>query len=228
MNPPPSALTLLRYRPVLGRLTLPDVSCDLLWVSGRVHVVGPLTRAIPAMGIGNEVSVLRLDPEVARHCLKVPLREFTDRVIPLDDISRNAASVVSSMFARGQVSSVGGAQAGFLSAQFDLRMAAARTRLRRGDTVQSAASAIGLSERQLERLFADVVGVSPREYRRILRFRRAIVAAGGGARLADVALEAGYTDQAHFSRDVRDLTGHSPRSLLSHVGNVQDIAAGSL
>ena len=228
MIPPLSALTLLRYRPVLGRLTLPDVSCDLLWIDGRIEVVGPLTRAIPAIGIGHEMSVLRLDPEVARHWLGVPLSELTDRLISLEHISRTLASVVASLFEGGHVSSLVGDQFASVSPRPDSRVATARRLLSRGERVDSVASATCLSERQLERLFVNAIGMSPREYRRILRFRRGIVAAGGGTRLADVALEAGYADQAHFSRDVRDLTGHSPLSLLAHVGNVQDIAAGSL
>jgi AraC-like DNA-binding protein len=144
----------------------------LLWFDGRIQVVGSLTRAIPAIGIGNEVSVLRLDPEVARHWLAVPLSELTDRLISLEHISRTLASVVASLFEGGHVSSVVEAQVEAVSPRLDSRVAEARRRLSCGETVDAAASATCLSERQLERLFADAIGLSPREYRRIIRFRR--------------------------------------------------------
>jgi AraC-like DNA-binding protein len=220
-------LTLLEYRPVPGRLTLPDVCCDLLWFDERVFVVGPLSRAIEAIGVGQHVSVLRLDPQVARQWLGVPLHQLANRVIALEDIDRRVSSTVAAQFEAGGASAIVGAD--WLPAELSYtRVREARIRLGHGERVGAAASTIGMSERQLERLFADVTGLTPRAYTRILRFRRAIFAAGRGARLASVALDAGYADQAHLCRDVRDLTGHSPRMLLGHVGNIQDIVAGAL
>jgi AraC-like DNA-binding protein len=225
---PTSALTLLRYRPVQGRLTLPDVSCDLLWISGCVHVAGPLTRAVDAVGVGHEVAVLRLDPQVARQWLGLPIREITDRLVPLEHIARGHVNSVAALFESGPFSITIGAQLDAISARVDCRAWEARRRLAGGQRVASIASAIGLSERQLERLFVDATGLTLRTYARIVRFRRAVMAAGSGLRLADAAVDCGYADQSHFSREVRDLTGYTPRMLLHHVGNVQDVAAGSL
>jgi AraC-like DNA-binding protein len=85
-----------------------------------------------------------------------------------------------------------------------------------------------LSERQLERLLDEHAGLSPKTFARIVRFRRAVVAARGGMPLASAAAASGYADQSHFTRDVRDLTGHAPRALLPNVGSVQDIVAGEI
>jgi AraC-like DNA-binding protein len=65
-------------------------------------------------------------------------------------------------------------------------------------------------------------------FTRIVRFRRAVVAARGGAALAAAAAEAGYADQSHFTREVRSLTGRSPLALLpdtADVASVQDITS---
>jgi AraC-like DNA-binding protein len=207
---------------------LPDVSCDLLWLDGRVYVAGPLGRAIEAIGIGRDVSVLRLDPQVARHWLGVPLTQLANRVLPLADIDGRLSSAVAARFEAGQAAAIVALDRPAAETHPSARIGEARVRLRRGQRVGAVASALNLSERQLERIFADATGLTPRTYTRILRFRRALFAAGGGARLADAALDSGYADQAHLCRDVRDLTGYPLRTLLGHVGKLQDIAAGTL
>jgi AraC-like DNA-binding protein len=72
--------------------------------------------------------------------------------------------------------------------------------------VRDAAEACNLSERQLERLFLDRVGVTPKLYMRIRRFRSVLnrlddPATQEPAKLADVAASHGYVDQSHLVRD---------------------------
>jgi hypothetical protein len=52
---------------------------------------------------------------------------------------------------------------------------------------------------------------------RLLRLGRSLEAARAGAPLAQVAADCGYVDQAHLSRDVRDLTGSIPKRLLQEL-----------
>jgi methylphosphotriester-DNA--protein-cysteine methyltransferase len=96
--------------------------------------------------------------------------------------------------------------------------------------VRAAAAATALSDRQLERLMHERIGVTPKLLTRLARFRRAVTAAWCGAPLTAAATAHGYADQSHFTREVRALTGHSPRALLAtlpppaDVGSVQDVA----
>lgn len=101
-----------------------------------------------------------------------------------------------------------------------------RARAAQGRPVGRVAETVGLCERHLERLFYEHAGLAPKIFARIVRFRRAVIAARRGVRLATAA--AAYADQAHFNRDVRDLTGCAPRSLLPNVGSVQDVVAGEM
>ena len=80
--------------------------------------------------------------------------------------------------------------------------------------VAGAARELRLSQRQLERLFLERVGVSPKRYARLCRFERAVHLARGPGTLAEVASAAGYADQAHFIRDFRRLAGATPRRFL--------------
>jgi AraC-like DNA-binding protein len=86
-------------------------------------------------------------------------------------------------------------------------------RLREGNVrVEAIAREVGWSRRHLSARFRDGVGVTPKEAARILRFRRVIERLRAGARepLGDIALDAGYYDQAHMNRDFRELAGCSP------------------
>ncbi|HEY9553440.1 MAG TPA: AraC family transcriptional regulator [Allosphingosinicella sp.] len=69
----------------------------------------------------------------------------------------------------------------------------------------------GWARETASRHFSMIYGVAPARYRGEARARRAWrLIVGGEAALADVAAEAGYADQAHMSRAVKALTGHSP------------------
>jgi len=51
------------------------------------------------------------------------------------------------------------------------------------------------------------------------RLRRAAEAVQGGQTLADAASAAGFSDQAHFSRQMREMMGLTPAALLPIVRN---------
>jgi AraC-like DNA-binding protein len=89
-----------------------------------------------------------------------------------------------------------------------------------GITVAELASAVNLTSRQLERLFAAEVGLSPRTYLRVRRFQAALRALES-SHLArsprpgtDAAHRGGYADQSHFVREFRALAGSTPTAHL--------------
>ncbi|MGV9612777.1 helix-turn-helix domain-containing protein, partial [Nocardia xishanensis] len=50
-------------------------------------------------------------------------------------------------------------------------------------------------------------GYGPKMLARILRLQRALAVASAGTPPADTAIAAGYADQAHLARDMRELAG---------------------
>jgi AraC-like DNA-binding protein len=77
--------------------------------------------------------------------------------------------------------------------------------------VTGVAAEIGWSTRHLEQRFRDEFGITPKAALRLTRFERSVVAARDPRRrLAVVAAECGYADQAHLAREWRDLAGRPP------------------
>jgi AraC-like DNA-binding protein len=78
--------------------------------------------------------------------------------------------------------------------------------------VSELADVVGLSVRQLQRLFADYVGVGPKWVIRRYRLHDVTerLAAGEHIDWAGIAADLGYADQAHFTRDFKDMFGESP------------------
>jgi AraC-like DNA-binding protein len=78
-------------------------------------------------------------------------------------------------------------------------------------SVSSAARASGLGERQFERRFRSATGLSPIVFRRLERFHRArgLIETTRTAP-SEVAMIAGYYDQAHFTKEFHLLSGRTP------------------
>jgi AraC-like DNA-binding protein len=73
--------------------------------------------------------------------------------------------------------------------------------------IADLAAEVGWSRRHLAEKFRDETGLAPKVAARVMRFEWACDRLRGPANpsLADVAADAGYVDQAHLSRDFRDL-----------------------
>lgn len=79
------------------------------------------------------------------------------------------------------------------------------------------AAEVGWSRQHLGALFRREFGLTPKLAARVMRFEAAHRMLVGPWRpgLAEVAARSGYSDQAHFSRDWRALTGATPSTWLA-------------
>jgi AraC-like DNA-binding protein len=69
----------------------------------------------------------------------------------------------------------------------------------------------GFSERYIQRLFTDWVGLAPQKFFSVRRFNRSLeLVRSSTAPLTSIALECGYYDQAHFIREFKSYTGLTP------------------
>lgn len=100
----------------------------------------------------------------------------------------------------------------------DVQWAAALIRASDGALhIEAVAQELGCSRRHLARRFSEWIGVSPSEYRRLVRFERATAAlrADPAQPLGRLALDCGYADHAHMDRDFGVLAGSPPSTVAA-------------
>jgi len=78
---------------------------------------------------------------------------------------------------------------------------------------------LNIHQKKLERVFVAQVGVSPKQFAKIVRFYKThrVLAQEGTDNLAQKVLDKGYFDQAHFNRDFKKFTGVNPSSKLMSI-----------
>jgi methylphosphotriester-DNA--protein-cysteine methyltransferase len=84
---------------------------------------------------------------------------------------------------------------------------------RGGEPIDSIARKVLVGRRQLERLFRLQVGVTPKEFCSLIRFDWAARHIASRHSWADLAFDAGFSDQAHFVREFSRRAGTTPGRL---------------
>ncbi len=82
--------------------------------------------------------------------------------------------------------------------------------------IEDAVVYSGKSRRQFERVFKETVGVSPKFFSLITRFSHAttLITQLTHTSLAEIAADAGYSDQSHMNHDFKRMTGVTPKTFL--------------
>ncbi|MFG2648423.1 DUF6597 domain-containing transcriptional factor [Streptomyces sp. NPDC048436] len=200
---------------------LPDGCMDLLWSGGRLLVAGPDTRAYhPAPDPAARYVGIRFYPGTAPAFLGVPAHELRDRRVDLADLwpSAEARRLTERMDAAREpaavLESVALARAGD-SEPPDPLLAHIVKSLDAGLSIAATAAETGLNARLLHRRSLAAFGYGPKTLARVLRLQRALALARDGVPYAETAVVAGFADQAHLARDVKELTGVTLGELLS-------------
>jgi AraC-like DNA-binding protein len=179
---------------------LPDACVDIVSRDDRLFVAGPATEAHITTVRGTTFGV-RFRIGAAGAALGLPAAELRDLTVPLEDVWGAAANAIEATNARELADAV-------------------RRRGEADPLVRAAATgtprrALGIGDRQLRRRFLDAVGYGPKTLERIQRFQRFLALATTGDDLARLALDAGYADQAHLTRECARLSGLPPAALLA-------------
>jgi AraC-like DNA-binding protein len=185
---------------------------DLLWTQGRLLVAGPDTRAYVPEGVPGRWAGVRFYPGTAPAFLGVPAHELRDQRVELADIwpasevRRLTARVDSAADPANALEEVAWERAADAEPS-DPLLREIVSALDAGRPVAAVAAELGLGARQLHRRSLAAFGYGPKTLARVLRLQRALNLARDGVPFADTAARAGFADQAHLARDVRELAG---------------------
>jgi len=152
---------------------------------------------------------------------RVPLYAITNRTLLPEEVFDPAIRLVGESLSETALDVHAATFDAFFTANLvsgagQLAFGRALDRLRGSDgtaPLGDLAAEAGCSLRQLDRLFRHHLGIPPKTAARVLRFQRAMRAlmVAPDRALADVAVEAGYFDHAHFIKEFRRMTGGVPR-----------------
>lgn len=158
----------------------------------------------------------------------VPATELRDRCVPVDAVWQRSLDRI-----RNQIGGIASAAEALRVLEDELRsrLAEAPSRgldlvLRTGGRLETSHGAVpigaltdaaGVSGNHLATQFKSHVGVTPKRVARIYRFARLILSVDALRPVdwSELAHAAGYFDQAHFSREFKDFTGHTPTGYLA-------------
>jgi AraC-like DNA-binding protein len=196
-------------------------------VMRRSYIIGGRPNSVCTGGSRRlHLAGVKLDPRFLRELIATPLDEFRDATLSLADLNNAALLALEQAVAdcRG-VRDVAHRLDGFF-------LNALRTPPPKGDAVdhllrhihahhgavaiERFARDLPLDTRTLVRRFSASLGMTPKKYARIVRFKHSyhrLIAAAGGKPLAD-HLD-GYYDQSHFNKEFRHFTGAAPSELLA-------------
>jgi AraC-like DNA-binding protein len=187
------------------------------WVSGQR--TRPITIVIEAPVV--RMVGVRLRPFGVAAALSAPAVQIADAVADLRHFWRGSDEVLERLAAAAD----GHARLDVLERELLQRIAperlpppalaaAVHELARRPDawSIDVLRERLGISHKHLTRLFRTHVGLLPKQFQRVCRFRRLLGALAGadGPDWAQLAAAGGYFDQAHLCTEFREFTGVTP------------------
>jgi AraC-like DNA-binding protein len=167
---------------------------------------------------------VRMPPLGAYRLLGIPLGSVAQNVFELDTVLGEAVAAVHQRLGDCEDAA---AQFAVLCDFARRRLAQSRVKLRADaqiavdvltrtagtERIESICRSVSISRKHLSELFDSHVGLTPKTYARMFRFRRVVdlVQRGQGLDWTRIAMSCGYYDQAHFNHEFREFSGMSPR-----------------
>lgn len=215
----------LKDQPPYTQKTLPYPCVNLVFDLGKTAVFGVVTGAFDYTLHGTgKVLGLRFKPGGFYGLLGAPVRSITDKTVSLQaalGLDGNQAELAV-LTCNDDQSMVDAATALLLplltpvdqqliQIQQWLALLQTNTDMQR---VEQFAKHIGVNIRTLQQMFVDYIGVSPKWILRRYRLHDLAFCLAEGTQpdLAQLAVDLGYFDQAHLSKDFKKLIGCTPAS----------------
>jgi AraC-like DNA-binding protein len=208
---------------------LPDGCVDIIFTFGRAagrvcpSIIGTMTSFLEVQYSKSvQMFGIRFKPAGITAFTRVPVEEFTDRIVELAFVETLLDRSFYEMPAGKEsaaeiITHIDGCLLQQLSRLYcpDRRIVRAIDLfyLAKGQlSPADAAAEVCLCPRHFERQFKLAVGISPKTFARVVRFNHArrFLSAHPRKDLSAIAAECGYYDHAHLIKDFKTLSGDTP------------------
>ncbi len=196
------------------------------------YLIGGRTQSVVTQSAGGlRLAGVKLDPRALRVLLRRPLTEFRDNTVACADLACPALMDLEDAIAN--VSSP--AHFVLVLDRFFLRRLSdevqdestvhslvQRIRTTRGSqSILRWASAHGIELRTLERRFIARMGMTPKQYARVLRFKHSYRELANRKPDTRKSHLDPYYDESHFNREFRHFLGATPNIWFEHAGSAR-------
>jgi AraC-like DNA-binding protein len=194
----------------------------------RSYVIGARTHSVVTRDWGDlKVVGVKLDPRFLRSIVREPLSTFSDTTLALNDLNDKQLLELEGALVDRSVTEVATVLDAFFMRHLrtfephdELDALIRRIQCEHGiGTVANWIRELGFNMRTLERRFAAWMGMSPKTYARIVRFKhsyRHLIKRMANEHKGDVDAHLdGYYDQSHFHKEFKYFTGTSPAAMLA-------------
>lgn len=213
----------------LGEATHAD-NCSLVMQPYRSYFVGSMTTYAKLTAHSDTIDMfgIRFRPCGVSPFVEFPLHEFTDNRVQASDLNTLFNDSITDMLCEKtsiweRIEFIEGFLLEHLCRkQYEvdksILYAVARINNHQGKLpIRALADDVNLCQRHFERKFKGLTGVSPKEYSRIVQFQNAVELLRNAEfdNLLSVAVQSGYYDVPHLSREIKRLSGSTPIAFLS-------------
>lgn len=234
---PDGCMEMIFHSGDLYRQYLPDATAIL---QPRYFVFGQITQPLEIAATGaTKIFAVRFHPEGFLPFIQMPIQEMDNKAVDLTHLFGTEGKLLGEKIVGEQtVATQIKLVEDFLLQQIKNpltidRIAASSVQalleLKGQLSVDALADQIQVHRRQLERKFATVIGLSPKQLAKIIRLQAALkmMQEKKFTHLTELAYENGYFDQAHFIKDFKEFTGVTPGEFYADQLKMSHLFSGS-
>lgn len=190
--------------------------------------MGQQSRYYHLQALGNVgIFSVQFTPHGATMFFETPLNEVTNQFVSLNDFSENTTAILEEriILAKTNMERVQIIESYLLKSIrrkaldnfYRIEQVMNNTRKSRGKiSIEQMCVISCLGKRQLGRIFQSSIGMTPKQYLKIIRFQNVLHTKQLNPEMSmtSLAYECGYHDQAHFIKDFKKITGVKPRQFF--------------
>ena len=192
---------------------------DIVYDKNELLLVGSLNESIIIpLEENSETFGIRFMPSILPQLLNIKANDFTNKIIPLEVVSKELFLLLN-FYEKVETTKVDKLNNIFESYCEDiilnkniLRIIAEIMSKEGNVSIKDISQTYDINSRQLERMFNNLLGFSPKKFTNIIRFFFAFksLMKNGFNELSLKALDFGYYDQAHFNKEFKKFSNFTP------------------